>query len=229
MATEKSDPVVSFITLISAGSTFTYFVVVWRARTQSKDIPFWQIHEYRSWHRSGAGWSGCCTKVPGAAPLLSGPADWWWHPWGHGQGSASLSLAAEAAVVGTVLQGHHCWEDSQVLPPSAEPQMSQGFTSVPVHHEYLHFVFLWHQHPDPSLNTPKELLLGYYLFMGIPGHTKEMPRSCVVVCSSCCSHQHLSWSCRRAFLGSPGSFCAKAQKPTWHWRGSFSPVCWSRR
>lgn len=48
MATEKADPAVSCITLISAGSTGTYFVVVSRARTQSKDIYFWDIDAYSS-------------------------------------------------------------------------------------------------------------------------------------------------------------------------------------
>lgn len=161
MATEKSDPVVSFITLISAGSTVTCSVVVSRARTQSKVIYFWHIRGYRSQHRrSGAGWS--CTRVPGAAPLLSASAAWWRHPWGHGQGSASLSPAAEAAVLGTaciVLQGHHCWEDSQILPLSAEPQIFQGFTSVPMHCAN-RVSSLWHQHPDHALNSPKELFLG---------------------------------------------------------------------
>lgn len=34
----------------------------------------------------------------------------------------------------TVLQGHHCWENSWVLLPSTELQMFQGLTSVPMHH-----------------------------------------------------------------------------------------------
>lgn len=206
MAAEKSDPVVSFITLISAGSTVTCFVAVSRARTQSKGIHFFHIHEYRSGHRrSGAGQSCCCTQVPGGTLFLSA---WRRHPWGHGQGSGSLSVLGTAC---TVLQGHHCWEDGQVLPPSAEPQMFQGFTSLPMHRANRissQCVFVapasW-----SLLKHPQGAALGVGLVDGYPSPHQEMPSSCEVVCSLSCSHQHLSWSCRRAFLGSPGSFCAR--------------------
>lgn len=167
MAAEKSDPVVSCITVLSAGSTVTYFVVVSRARTQSKDVHFWRFHEYRSEHRrSSAGGSCCCTGMPGAAPLLSASAAWQGHPRGHRQGSASPSLTAEAAVLGTCL---HCTAGTSLLGGQLGPASISRAPDIPginflyqctMQTEYLHDVFLWHQHPDHSLNSPKELLLG---------------------------------------------------------------------
>lgn len=109
----------------------------------------------------------------------------------------------------------------RVLPLSAEPQMFQGLTPVP---EYLHYVFLLHILITPSI-APRSCF-GEGLVHGYPSpHQGDAQQLCsglqVVLQPS-------------AFIlilqkGFPWQPCTMAQKPTWHWHGSFSPVCWSCR
>lgn len=127
MATAKSDPVVSCITLISAGSTITYFVVVSGARTQNRHsfLTHWWVQllaQTEWWWSELLYWSVWSCPVALSFCRLTGTPM---------EARARLCIpvtAVEAAVLGTCL---HCAAGTSLLGGQSSPASVSRAPDVP--------------------------------------------------------------------------------------------------